>query len=98
MKAAREGELLAKRLGRSPSVREIAKAIGCSSEELLEAYDAASSYDTASLNAPVARADAEGAALIDLLGREDDGYEAVIDGEALVNRSGGCSSSASSRT
>jgi RNA polymerase sigma-B factor len=85
LKAAREGELLAKRLGRSPSVREIAKAIDCTSEELLEAYDAASSYETASLDAPVARAEAEGAALVDLVGREDDGYEAVIDGEALAN-------------
>jgi RNA polymerase sigma-B factor len=85
LKAAREGEALAKKLGRSPSVREIAQAVGCSSEELLEAYDAASSYDTASLDAPAARADADGAALVDLLGREDTGYEAVADAEALAS-------------
>jgi RNA polymerase sigma-B factor len=84
LKAVREGEILAKRLGRSPSVREVAKAVGCSSEELLEAYEAASSYETASLDAPAVRADAEGAALVDLLGRDDDGYEAVADGEALA--------------
>src|SRR3954453_8741266 len=84
LKAAREGELLAKRLGRSPSVRELAKAMGCSSEELLEAYDAASSYDTASLDAPASRADAEGAALGERLGRVEGGYGAVPDGLALA--------------
>jgi RNA polymerase sigma-B factor len=84
LKAAREGERLAKELGRSPSVREIAKAVGCSSEELLEAYDAASSYDAASLDAPTARADTEGAPLVDLIGGEDSGYEAVADGQALA--------------
>jgi RNA polymerase sigma-B factor len=85
LKAAREGEALAKRLGRSPSVREIASALGCSSEELLEAYDAASSYETASLDAPAARSDTESATLVELVGREDDGYEAVVDGNALAN-------------
>src|SRR4051812_22361840 len=84
LKAVREGEILAKRLGRSPTVREVAKAVGCSSEELLEAYDAASSYDTASLDAPASRADAEGAALVEMLGREDAGFEAVAEGQALA--------------
>jgi RNA polymerase sigma-B factor len=84
LKATRESEQLAKSLGRSPTVREVAKAVGCSSEELLEAYEAASSYDTASLDAPAARSDAEGAALVDLLGREDGGYEAVGEGIALA--------------
>jgi RNA polymerase sigma-B factor len=84
LKAVRESETLAKRLGRSPSVREVAAAVGRSSEELLEAYEAASSYETASLDAPAARADADGAALVDLMGREDDGYEAVADGDALA--------------
>src|SRR5215216_6890386 len=81
LKAAREGEALAKKLGRSPSVREVAKAVGCTSEELLEAYEAASSYDTASLDAPAAKADVDGAALVELLGRDDAGFEAVADGE-----------------
>ena len=84
LKAVREGETLAKRLGRSPTVREVATAVGCSSEELLEAYDAASSYDTASLDAPATRADAEGAALVEMLGSEDGGFEAVAEGQALA--------------
>jgi RNA polymerase sigma-B factor len=84
LKAVREGEILTNKLGRSPTVRELAKAMSCSSEELLEAYDAASSYDTASLDAPASRADAEGASLVDMLGRVDGGYEAVADGHALA--------------
>jgi RNA polymerase sigma-B factor len=84
LKAVRETENLSKRLGRSPSVREVARAVGCSSEELLEAYEAASSYETASLDAPAARDSEDGAALVDFVGRDDDGYEAVADGEALA--------------
>ena len=84
LKAVREGEALAKRLHRSPSVREVAAAMGCSSEELLEAYEAASTYETTSLDAPAARESDEGAALIELLGGIDHGYEAVGDGEALA--------------
>jgi RNA polymerase sigma-B factor len=84
LRAAREGEALAKRLGRSPSVREIAQAMGCTSEELLEAYDAASSYETASLDAPATQADVEGSALVDLIGGEDHHFDAVGDGEALA--------------
>jgi RNA polymerase sigma-B factor len=84
LKAIRETENLSKRLGRSPSVREVARAVGCTSEELLEAYEAASTYDTASLDAPAARDSEDGAALIDVVGRDDDGYEAVADGEALA--------------
>src|SRR5215216_8066638 len=40
LRAVRESEALAKRLGRSPSIREVAAAVGCDSEELLEAYEA----------------------------------------------------------
>jgi len=84
LKAVRETESLSKRLGRSPSVREVAHALGCSSEELLEAYEAASSYETASLDAPATRDSEDGATVVDLLGREDDGFEGVADGEALA--------------
>jgi RNA polymerase sigma-B factor len=84
LKAIRETENLSKRLGRSPSVREVARVVGCTSEELLEAYEAASTYDTASLDAPAARDSEDGAALVDFVGRDDDRYEAVADGEALA--------------
>jgi len=84
LRAVRESEALAKRLGRSPSIREVAAAVGCDSEELLEAYEAASSYETASLDAPSTRDNTDGAALVELVGQTDDGFEAVADGEALA--------------
>src|SRR3954447_22240172 len=84
LKAVRESEALSKRLGRSPSVREVAAALGCSSEDLLEAYEAANTYETTSLDAPAGRNNPEGTALVELMGREDDTFEAVADGDALA--------------
>jgi RNA polymerase sigma-B factor len=84
LKAVRESEALSKRLGRSPSVREVAAAIGCSSEDLLEAYEAANTYETTSLDAPAGRNNPDGTALVELMGREDDAFEAVGDGDALA--------------
>jgi RNA polymerase sigma-B factor len=84
LKAVRESEALAKRLGRSPSVREVARAVGCSSEELLEAYEVASSYEATSLDAPATRDSDDGASLVDFVGSDDDGFEAVADGQALA--------------
>ena len=80
----REGEELAKRLGRSPSVREIALRVGCTVEEVLEAREAASSYEAASLEAPVASADAEDAPTVaDTLGQEEHGYELIEASDAI---------------
>src|SRR5919106_5000922 len=62
----RAREELSKRLGRSPTVREVGKALRCSTEEVLEASDAAASYEAASLDAPVTREDGESAVLVDL--------------------------------
>jgi RNA polymerase sigma-B factor len=73
----REAEALSKELGRSPKPREVAHALGCSVEEVLEAQQAAASYEAASLDAPTARDDNEGAPLLDMLGGEDDAYELV---------------------
>jgi RNA polymerase sigma-B factor len=44
---SREADALSKRLGRSPKPREVARAIGCSVEEVLEAQQAAASYEAA---------------------------------------------------
>jgi RNA polymerase sigma-B factor len=81
----REAEALSKQLGRSPKPREVARAIGCSVEEVLEAQQAASSYEAASLDAPVARDDGEAASLVDLLGGEDSAYELVADRDAIAS-------------
>jgi RNA polymerase sigma-B factor len=80
----REAEALSKRLGRSPKPREVARALGCSVEQVLEAQQAAASYEAASLDAPIARDDDESAALVDTLGGEDNGYELVEDREAIA--------------
>jgi RNA polymerase sigma-B factor len=77
-------ERLSTELGRSPKVREVAEHLGCSVEKVLEAQEAAASYEAASLDAPVARADDESAALVEMLGSEDDAYELVEDREAIA--------------
>jgi RNA polymerase sigma-B factor len=82
---SRETELLSKKLGRSPKVREVAHALGCSVEEVLEAQEAAASYEAASLDAPTARDDDEAAPLVDMMGGEDSGYELVESRDAIAN-------------
>jgi len=80
----RETEALTKSLGRSPSVREVAMALGYSAEQVLEAQEVAMSYEAASLDARTARDDEEGGALVDLLGGEDSGFELVESREAIA--------------
>ena len=82
---SRETEALSKRLGRSPKPREVAQGLGCSVEQVLEAQEAAGSYEAASLDAPVARHDDECAALPGLLGDEDAAYELVEEREAIAS-------------
>ena len=74
---SRETEALSKKLGRSPKVREVAEGLGCSAEEVLEAQEAAASYEAASLDAPAARDDGESASLVDLLGDVDGAFDLV---------------------
>jgi RNA polymerase sigma-B factor len=75
----RARETLSKKLGRSPSVKEVAAGLCCGVEDVLEASEAATAYDTASLQAPIgSRAgDEETALLGDTLGGEDQGYDFV---------------------
>jgi RNA polymerase sigma-B factor len=82
---SRETELLSKQLGRSPKVREVAQALGCSVEEVLEAQEAAASYEAASLDAPTARDDDEAAPLVDMMGTEDSAYELVESRDAIAS-------------
>jgi RNA polymerase sigma-B factor len=82
---SREAEALSKRLGRSPKPRDVARALGCSVEEVLEAQQAAASYEAASLDAPTARDDDEASSLVDLLGGEDAGYGLVGDRDAIAS-------------
>jgi RNA polymerase sigma-B factor len=82
---SRETEALSKRLGRSPKVREVADALGCTVEDVLEAQEAAASYEAASLDAPATREDGDAASLVDLMGEEDSSYELVESRDAIVS-------------
>ena len=82
---SRESEALSKQLGRSPKVREVAAALGCSVEHVLEAQEAAASYEAASLDAPTGRDDDEAAPLVDMMGTNDSGYELVESRDAIAS-------------
>jgi RNA polymerase sigma-B factor len=82
---SRKFEDLSTSLGRSPSVREVASALKCSVEEVLEAREAATVYDTAALDAPVGSDDSdEGRTLAESLGGEDARFELVELGQAVA--------------
>src|ERR671925_1869307 len=49
---SRHTERLSARMGRSPTLDELADAVGCSVEQVLEAQEASASYEAASLDAP----------------------------------------------
>jgi RNA polymerase sigma-B factor len=80
----RETEALSMRLGRSPKPQEVANALGLSVEQVLEASEAISNYEAASLNAPAGSDDQESATYVDLLGSEDSGYELVESRDAIA--------------
>jgi RNA polymerase sigma-B factor len=82
---SRATETLSKRFGRSPKVREVAAELSCSIEEVLEAQEAAASYEAASLDAPTSRDDDEAASLVDLMGDEDSSYELVESRDAIAS-------------
>ena len=81
---AKERDRLSTVLGRTPSVREIAESLGCSVESVLEASEAASGYDTASLDAPASREGDQPAALVDLMGSHDVAFGLVETREAIA--------------
>jgi RNA polymerase sigma-B factor len=81
---SREYEALSHELGRSPKPREVAEGMNLSVEEVLEAQDVAVNYAAASLDVPAARDEEESAALVDLLGTEESGYDLVEDRAAIA--------------
>jgi RNA polymerase sigma-B factor len=83
-------ERLAKRLGRSPTVREVAQAAGMSTEQALEAMEAAAAYETTSLEAPGRPTDdGESQSLADTMGADEHGYEVVELASVLAPGVGG---------
>jgi RNA polymerase sigma-B factor len=68
---------LTTRLGRSPSVEELAKATDSSMEQVVEALESSRAYSTLSLSDRGGDSDEEGADPLDVLGEEDEGYGLV---------------------
>jgi len=77
LRVNRTSEVLSRRLGRSPTTAEIAHSIGLSPEGVLEALEAGTAYDTASLDSPLSVTEDEGGTLMDTLGAEERGYDFV---------------------
>jgi RNA polymerase sigma-B factor len=63
--------------GHAPTPAELANAMGCTVEEVLEAIDAARATDTLSLDAPRATGDGERDPLVDAIGGDDDRFELI---------------------
>ncbi len=83
---SRLSEKLAGHLGRSPTLRELAEAMQCPMDEVVEATQALRSYDTTSLDAPVGAEDQEAVSLGEMLPSHDDGYELVQARELMGER------------
>jgi RNA polymerase sigma-B factor len=82
---SRHAGRLSVELRRSPTVVELADALGCTVEQAVEAIDVGKNYQLTSLDAPVAQDDDDHCALADTLGSEDDGFEVADDRQALAN-------------
>lgn len=82
---SRHAERLSVELGRSPTVVELANALGCTLEQTVEAIQAGENYHLTSLDAPVADADEDRCSLGDVLGSEDGGFELAEDRQALAS-------------
>ncbi|MBV9196883.1 MAG: SigB/SigF/SigG family RNA polymerase sigma factor [Solirubrobacterales bacterium] len=81
---SRANERLSHDLGRSPTLSELANALGCGVEQVVEASEVAHSYAPASLDAPVSREAEESATLVDLIGREDDRFALAESREVIA--------------
>jgi RNA polymerase sigma-B factor len=86
LKLTRESDRLAGRLGRSPTVPELAQALECSIEDVLEAHQAARSYDTASLDAPTSTDDGGSVPLGALIACEDTGFALAESRDEMAQR------------
>jgi RNA polymerase sigma-B factor len=71
-------------VGRPPTIPELAASLGWSIEAVLEAHEVSRSYEASSLDAPVDVHDQDlGAALIDLIGDQEDGFELAESRDAI---------------
>ena len=84
MKVDRAVKDLSSRLGRSPSVDEVAEATDASAEDVLEAMEAGQAYEAVSLDAQRASGDGEGNTFADSLGEEDARFDIVEYGATIA--------------
>jgi RNA polymerase sigma-B factor len=80
---------IARRLGRQPTVAEIAAAVGCAEDEVLEALQAATAYRATSLDAPQRADDEAELTLAETIGCDDERFATVerrADLSGLVDR------------
>jgi RNA polymerase sigma-B factor len=85
LKVSEAMSTLPSKLGRSATPRDVALALGTTVERVLEAMEAATAYEAASLDAPrQGGEDDDGSwTLADALSEEDHGYELVEIGETI---------------
>ncbi len=85
MKLDQASQELHRRLGRSPSATELAQELDVSSEEVLEAMEAASAYDAISLEEQRSESsDPQEPTYADSLGREEERYDLVEYGATIA--------------
>ena len=80
---------LTQSLGRSPTPRELAEAIGCTVEEIVEGIESSNAYSTLSLDASDDSEDGGAASMLDAIGVDDESLEHVEIRESikpLINR------------
>jgi RNA polymerase sigma-B factor len=84
LKLGRESDRLSRTLGRSPTVREVADALGWEEERVLEATEVLHSYHATSLDAPIGKDADDSSTLIEALGSDDDGF-ALADSRQTIS-------------
>ena len=62
---------LTQTLGRSPTPRELAEAIGCSVEEIIEGIESSNAYSTLSLDAADDNGEDSGVSMLEMMGLDD---------------------------
>jgi RNA polymerase sigma-B factor len=83
LKVEQAEKTLSGRLGRAPTVGELAELLELDQEEVLAAMEAGSAYEARSLDAPAPTEEDEGRTYADTLGRGEDRYELVEDLSAV---------------
>jgi RNA polymerase sigma-B factor len=68
---------LTQQLGRSPTPRELAEAIGCTVEEIIEGIESSNAYSTLSLDASDDNGEDSGVSMLEVMGLDDEQIEHV---------------------